>query len=355
MVKQLSKKQQFTLHLLLSCSIFGCSSHAPAPVYDLYAKTSNNTHKNTPNKNIQSKKYTRASHTSESDLTGYTFSNSYSNSNEIKTTHTVMPGDTLFAIAWENAVSVEDLVKINKIRGNTIYPGQKLLLESNNNTPVFQANSLIGALNEEVLQRPAQIPSVNNTPPKNVNSSRKVVALTNNSSVIDPKSNFTRNTIKDAKIQKTLPPRKVDTKKIVTSIQKQTTGIQKGKSAGLNWIWPTNGRVIAKFSNQLNANRGLDIAALKGQPVRATAPGRVVYEGNGLRGYGNLVIIKHDNNYLSAYAHNEKIHVSENEYVNAGQRIADVGSSGTSSDKLHFEIRYKGKPVDPLNYLPEKN
>jgi len=119
------------------------------------------------------------------------------------------------------------------------------------------------------------------------------------------------------------------------------------------WIWPVNGKVIKHFSKKANKNKGLDIVAKKGTAVRATAQGKVVYSGSGLRGYGQLVIIKHNDSFLSAYAHNDKIHVAENEFVKAGQRIADLGSSDSNIDKLHFEIRYKGKPVDPLNYLPK--
>jgi lipoprotein NlpD len=118
------------------------------------------------------------------------------------------------------------------------------------------------------------------------------------------------------------------------------------------WLWPTRGRIVQKFSAVDQGNKGIDIAGQRGQSVVSSAAGTVVYSGNALRGYGNLVIIKHNDNYLSAYAHNDRLLVSEGQNVKAGQKIATMGSSGTSSVRLHFEIRYQGKPVNPKRYLP---
>lgn len=121
-----------------------------------------------------------------------------------------------------------------------------------------------------------------------------------------------------------------------------------------SWRWPTEGRIIDNFSASEGGNKGIDIAGSRGQPVLATASGRVVYAGNALRGYGNLIIIKHNDDYLSAYAHNDSMLVREQQEVQAGQNIATMGSTGTSSVRLHFEIRYKGKSVNPLRYLPQR-
>lgn len=120
------------------------------------------------------------------------------------------------------------------------------------------------------------------------------------------------------------------------------------------WRWPTDGKVIENFSGAEGGNKGIDIAGSKGQAIVATADGRVVYAGNALRGYGNLIIIKHNDDYLSAYAHNDTMLVREQQEVKAGQKIATMGSTGTSSTRLHFEIRYKGKSVNPLQYLPQR-
>lgn len=117
----------------------------------------------------------------------------------------------------------------------------------------------------------------------------------------------------------------------------------------IDWMWPVKGRVIAPFTE---ASKGMDIAGKKGAPVLAAASGRVVYAGAGLRGYGQLVIIKHNDTWLSAYAHNDKVLVKEQQDVKKGQKIAEMGSTDTDQVKLHFEVRRQGKPVDPAKYLP---
>ena len=117
----------------------------------------------------------------------------------------------------------------------------------------------------------------------------------------------------------------------------------------IDWIWPVKGRVLAPFNE---ATKGMDIGGRKGAPVLAAASGRVVYAGDGLRGYGNLVIVKHNNTWLSAYAHNDKVLVKEQDEVRKGQKIAEMGSTGTDQVKLHFEVRRQGKPVDPQKVLP---
>jgi lipoprotein NlpD len=123
-----------------------------------------------------------------------------------------------------------------------------------------------------------------------------------------------------------------------------------GDEDKVEWGWPAQGKILAGFSEA--SNKGLDIAGKPGDPVIASAPGRVVYSGSGLRGYGKLVIIKHNKTYLSAYAHNKDILVKEGQSVVRGQKIAEVGNTDTDVPKLHFEIRKLGKPVDPAKYLP---
>ena len=120
------------------------------------------------------------------------------------------------------------------------------------------------------------------------------------------------------------------------------------------WTWPSNGVLIGKFSSNGSLNKGIDIAGDLGQPVLAASDGSVVYAGSGLRGYGELVIIKHSDTYVSAYGHNRRLLVREGQQVKAGQTIAEMGSTGTDRVKLHFEIRRQGKPVDPLQFLPRR-
>ncbi|MEO8487706.1 MAG: peptidoglycan DD-metalloendopeptidase family protein [Betaproteobacteria bacterium] len=124
-----------------------------------------------------------------------------------------------------------------------------------------------------------------------------------------------------------------------------------GDDEGLDWVWPAKGRLVAQFSEGASL-KGIDIGGANGDAVVASAPGRVVYAGSGLRGYGKLVIIKHNATYLTAYAHNRDILVKEGQSVARGQKIAEMGSSDADRVKLHFEIRRLGKPMDPLRFLP---
>ncbi|MES2148723.1 MAG: peptidoglycan DD-metalloendopeptidase family protein [Pseudomonadota bacterium] len=125
-----------------------------------------------------------------------------------------------------------------------------------------------------------------------------------------------------------------------------------GEDEKLSWMWPSNGKIVATFDE--GKNKGIDIAGKAGQQVMAAGAGKVMYAGSGIRGYGNLVIVKHSNSLLSAYAHNRSIVVKEGDTVNKGQTIAEMGDSDADSVKLHFEIRQQGKPVDPSRFLPSR-
>ncbi|MFJ5981443.1 peptidoglycan DD-metalloendopeptidase family protein [Enterobacter cancerogenus] len=118
------------------------------------------------------------------------------------------------------------------------------------------------------------------------------------------------------------------------------------------WIWPASGKVVVPYSLSEGGNKGIDIAAARGTPVYASGAGKVVYVGNQLRGYGNLIMIKHGEDYITAYAHNDTMLVNNGQNVKAGQKIATMGSTGTDSVKLHFQIRYKATAIDPQRYLP---
>lgn len=123
-------------------------------------------------------------------------------------------------------------------------------------------------------------------------------------------------------------------------------------AASIPWAWPSTGSLVERFDE--TRNKGIDLAGKAGDPVLAAAEGKVVYVGNGLRGYGNLVIVKHNDDFISAYAHNSKLLVQLNDNVKRGQRIAEMGNTDADRVKLHFEIRRAGKPEDPLKYLPER-
>lgn len=163
------------------------------------------------------------------------------------------------------------------------------------------------------------------------------VLKTQGSPVTNP-SKTTTKTVSKRSNNKTTPPKKT-VAPVVTNF---------------SWGWPHSGKVLARYSSKEGGNKGLDISGKLGEAVKAAAPGQVVYAGSGLLGYGNLVIISHNQEFLSAYAHNSKILVKENQQVKAGQVIAELGSSGATVPMLHFEIRKDGKPVDPLRYLPKR-
>ncbi|MEG3766578.1 peptidoglycan DD-metalloendopeptidase family protein [Alteromonas sp. 14N.309.X.WAT.G.H12] len=240
-------------------------------------------------------------------------------------TYVVQKGDTLFAIAWYTGNDYRDLAKYNNLSAPyPIYPGQTLRLQPKKMTAVTQTSS----------HKKVQVKS--GTTSKNYDKR----------SVDPPKSQaYSESEIRVNK-------QDVITVKPLTEKQKETfrrdfpTTVEK-------WVWPTNGNVSSAFDPQAPGNKGINIQAKKGTPIVAAAMGKVVYAGNALRGYGNLVIIKHTDAMLSAYAHNDKIVVKEQQWVAAGQQIATMGNTGTDSVKLHFEVRYRGKSLDPLRYLPK--
>ena len=140
--------------------------------------------------------------------------------------------------------------------------------------------------------------------------------------------------------------------KPVEDMPSTSTATNAAMADGIKFAWPAKGKVIAGFNDA--SNKGINIAGKMGEPVDAAADGKVVYAGSGLRGYGNLVIVKHDGNYLTAYAHNSKILVKEGDAVKRGQRIADMGDSDADTVMLHFEVRRQGKPVDPLKFMSQR-
>lgn len=224
--------------------------------------------------------------------------------------HTVAPGETLYSIAWRYDLDYKLLAKSNNIGlSYDIYPGQRIVLKEVKPT----------------AYRPSSVSSTQASLSSNPEKTHTQVA---NSPV---------------------PDRLKNSSKVV----KNNTA-SKWSNQKLNWSWPANGSIAQRFNSRNGLNKGIDITGKLGEPVHAASSGTVVYSGEGLRGYGKLVIIKHSEKYLSAYAHNRKLLVSEGDKVVRKDKIAEMGKSGTDSVKLHFEIRYDGKPIDPLVYLPPK-
>lgn len=233
-------------------------------------------------------------------------------------THTVNRGDTLYSIAWAYGVDYRELAAGNGIsEPYTIYPGQRLDVRLSSKRGAAEgATRSPGAPTRTVTTAPKR--SANTTAaPKTVRSSPGVETQT-------PRPSAKSSTRK--------PPAPTRATKIK------------------HWTWPAKGQIVTDFAS--SGRKGVDISGRLGQPVVAAADGRVVYAGGGLRGYGELIIVKHNKRYLSAYAHNNRILVKEGDEVKIGQRIAEMGSTGSDSVRLHFEIRRDGKPVNPVRYLP---
>ena len=210
--------------------------------------------------------------------------------------HRINEGETLYAIAWMYDLDYNALASANNIEAPyTIYPGREL--------------------NLDVSGFAAGVPR---TAPAPANQAETAVVVNRN-----PSGNA----------------------------QTRPAGTN---TSLLRWVWPAQGNVIRAFSSGTNENKGIDIAGREGDPVLAAESGEVVYAGNGLLRYGELVIIKHNDQFLSAYAHNSSLNVSEGDRVSRGQQIASLGSTGVDRDMLHFEIRLAGQPVNPATYLPPR-
>lgn len=160
-----------------------------------------------------------------------------------------------------------------------------------------------------------------------------------------------KNTAKTKPIVLTSLPRQVQPVKtrVATVPVEETVVLQTAPASG-KWSWPAQGNLVGKFSPKAG-NKGIQIAGAEGSPIRATSSGQVVYAGEGLRGYGKLIIIKHSPEYISAYAHNREILVREGQAINSGQQIASMGQTDTNTPMLHFEIRKSGNPIDPIKLL----
>jgi lipoprotein NlpD len=216
--------------------------------------------------------------------------------------YTVKPGDTLIRIGMDNGQSWRDLVRWNNLENpNLIETGQVLRI----------------AAPEAVAAKPATTPAAANLPAASAGVAPAMPAASAASAA--------------AGVKPAAP-------------------VAAEAEEAVNFQWPTRGNLIAGFDEA--KNKGLDIAGKAGDPVLAAADGRVVYAGAGLRGYGNLIILKHNNTYLTAYAHNQTLLVKEDQAIKRGQKIAEMGNSDADQVKLHFEIRRQGKPVDPAKYLP---
>lgn len=229
--------------------------------------------------------------------------------------YSVKSGDTLIRIGMDNGQSWRDIARWNNIENpNLIETGQILRV-----TPPEETGVVVRPVSStNVVTSPAPANTASATAPaSNTASVRPPASAANPPNASTPANNLANS----------------DSAEDTVSFQ-----------------WPTRGNVLAGFDEV--KNKGIDIAGKAGDPVLAAADGKVVYAGSGLRGYGNLVILKHNNTYLTAYAHNQSLLVKEDQAIKRGQKIAEMGNSDADQVKLHFEIRRQGKPVDPAKYLP---
>ena len=238
--------------------------------------------------------------------------------------YVVQKGDTLYAIAFNYGLDPRELAEQNGIQDpNLIQVGQ-------------QINLFAGAARAE--SRPVQAKETSQ-----VKDQPRVV-----------KYAYSEKALAKVETQQAAPS-KAEAKsrpEVKPDIKPEAKADVAGSGDdAIEWSMPAQGKLISSFSEADN-RKGIDIAGKLGQPVFASAPGKVVYSGSGLRGYGKLLIIKHNKTYLSAYAHNDQLLVKEGESVTRGQKIAEMGNTDADQVKLHFEVRRLGKPVDPANYLP---
>jgi len=230
--------------------------------------------------------------------------------------YTVKPGDTLIRIGLESGQSHKDISRWNA-------------LENPNKIEVGQVLRIVPPVANETV------------------SAKPVVAATSTTTALPPASSPA-----PAASTAASAPAKAASAPASAPAATPAPVAASGGDDTVAWMWPTNGAVLAGFDEV--KNKGVDIAGNAGDPVLAAAEGKVVYAGSGLRGYGNLIILKHNNTYLTAYAHNQTLLVKEDQTVKRGQKIAEMGNSDADRVKLHFEVRKQGKPVDPTKYLPAR-
>lgn len=247
----------------------------------------------------------------------------------------VKTGDTLYSIAWGANKDFLVLAKQNSLpKPYTIYPGQVLSLNS-----------------KKTVTNSSSVKKTTNSASKSTTSSTKTAQkqpVSKASVTANSQSNGSKKQLDPA----TKPAYSVTgSQQDVNRVVHKPAELPKKVS---RWSWPVKGKVIGTFSAKEQGNKGIKIAGNRGEAIKAAASGRVVYAGSALRGYGNLVIIKHSDDYLSAYAHADKILVKEKQAVNVGQTVATMGSTGTNRVMLHFEIRYHGKSVNPVKFLPKQ-
>lgn len=328
----------------LILSLTACSNNPPAPVIDRLPSSKSSTG-NKPNSHSKSAT-NKASHKTGDFKAG----------DWRPDTYTVKKGDTLYSIGLEHGYDYKEIAQANGIAAPyTIKTGQSLKFSSLKDKPATTENKVTPANNDGVVITPI------NNEPSATGTAPTVLAISEPKAIREPYS--------EEALKRTQPVVKLTATTSLSTASKADTEVkaeakpepkpeakpdQDSKPGAesaedIDWAWPTKGKVIANFNEA--GNKGIDIAGSTSQAVNAAAAGKVIYSGSDLRGYGKLVIIKHNSTYLSVYAHNSLILVKEGQQVSRGQKIAEMGNTDTNAVKLHFEIRRQGKSVDPGKYL----
>lgn len=255
----------------------------------------------------------------------------------------VKPGDTLYSIARQHGIDHRDLIAWNRIENpDHIKAGVELRVRPP------QGAEEGGAVAQPIISQPAAIEQRPLAAPASSASAESPFVKS------EPKAGklpYSEAALADARQQ----PSTAAAPLAAAPAAAPTTSAAPSDAAspaGGAWSWPANGKLIGKFSD--SGSKGIAIAGSAGDAVLAAGSGKVVYAGTGLRGYGKLIIVKHSETYLSAYAHNQTLLVKEGQTVSKGQKIAEMGNTDADRVKLHFEIRQNGKPVDPLQHLPAR-
>lgn len=272
---------------------------------------------------------------------------------QLPNTYVVKGGDTVYSIARDHGMDYRELIAMNGIENpNQISVGRVLKVKpkSNGNGAVPSDVAVTAPVTSDVVvSRP-----IGEAPPPPTIEKRPGEGNTERFKR-EPKAGkepYSEQALALAQGQGQPKPVEPPPPPVAKPDEKPVEPAPAGGGDEVPWIWPAGGKVIGTFSD--NGSKGIDISGRAGDSVVAAGDGKVVYSGTGLRGYGKLVIIKHNNTYLSAYAHNQNILVKEGQSVTKGQKIAEMGNTDADQVKLHFEVRRQGKPVDPLKHLPPR-
>jgi lipoprotein NlpD len=305
-------RKALAMALILATGLSGCASTGQAPVEDrsLSSPSPPRATSSTPAK-------------TQSSLPG---------------SYRVQRGDTLYSIAFRHGVDYRELAEWNGIAPPyTIYPGRELRLSARNSAPKRAAAAAPPPATPAVTPRAAPATTAPG-PFEPIAASPPAAATPAGTAPATPS---------------VAPPAQTTPKAAAAPVVSAPSAAV-ATSGEVAWRWPADGDLVGTFTAGDPVRQGIDIAGQSGAPVRAAADGTVVYSGNGLIGYGELIIVKHNPAFLSAYGHNRKRLVQEGDHVKAGQTIAEMGASAANRNELHFEIRRNGKPSNPLDYLPHR-